>query len=87
MPVGVISMPSAQRHDTLPERPGDSPERLIASAVSMTARRASCSAAFAFAPTYAQLLTGRLAATSATSSFAEHECTDAIPALVAGIQP
>src|SRR6476620_9421207 len=40
MPDGVISMPSPKRHETLPERPGESPVRLIVNAVSMTARRA-----------------------------------------------
>ncbi len=49
MPVGVISMPPFQRHETLPERPGDRPRSLIASAVSMTARRAAVSAFFFFA--------------------------------------
>ncbi len=43
MPVGVISMPPFQRQDTLPERPGDRPDWLIANAVSITARRASFS--------------------------------------------
>src|SRR5688572_16986277 len=51
MPVGVISMPPFQRQETLPERPGDSPERLMASAVSITARRAFFSASLLFSLT------------------------------------
>jgi len=39
-------MPSRQRHETLPERPGDSAVRLIKSAVAMTALRAAVSWAF-----------------------------------------
>src|SRR6056297_368849 len=44
MPDGVISIPSPQRADTLPDRPGESLERLISSAVSITALRVARSA-------------------------------------------
>ena len=38
-------MPSFQRQETLPERPGDKPDRLISRAVAITSLRALVSAA------------------------------------------
>lgn len=72
-----MSMPPSHLSDTLPDRPGDKPERLIANAVSITCLRAAVS------PAIGRL---RLSLSGAASRFAALRCLVAF-GFAAGAMP